>query len=134
MFIDFFLFVFFLLIFFSVAGQNPEAAAFELCPLKGASENLYHQYENLKFMKSMGTTTENINTIRSENDELSNYNNVGGIYGLISKRQLKDVSFSNTTSEGGLPINYEQPFQTSSQYNILSLKRNLDPSTTDVYV
>lgn len=134
MFIDFFLFIFFLLILFSVAGQNPEAAAFELCPLKGASENLHHQYENLKFMKSMGTTTENINTIRSENDELSNYNNVGGIYGLISKRQLKDVSFSNTTSEGGLPINYEQPFQTSSQYNILSLKRNLDPSTTDVYV
>lgn len=85
-------------------------------------------------MKLMGTTTENINTIRSENDELSNYNNVGGIYGLISKRQLKDVSFSYTTSEGGLPINYEQPFQTSSQYNILSLKRNLDPSTTDVYV
>lgn len=84
-------------------------------------------------MKLMGTTTENINTIRSENDELSNYNNVGGIYGLISKRQLKDVSLSNTTSEGGLPINYEQPFQTSSQYNILSLKRNLDPSTTDVY-
>lgn len=82
----------------------------------------------------MGTTTENINTIRSENDELSNYNNVGGIYGLISKRQLKDVCFSNTTSEGGLPINYEQTFQTSSQYNILSLKRNLDPSTTDVYV
>lgn len=125
MFIDFFLFIFFLLIFFSVAGQNPEAAAFELCPLKGASENLHHQYENLKFMKSMGTTTENINTIRSENEELSNYNNVGGIYGLISKRQLKDVSFSNTTSEGGLPINYEQPFQTSSQYNILSLKRNI---------
>lgn len=134
MFIDFFLFIFFLIIFFSVAGQNPEAAAFELCPLKGASKNLHHQYENLKLMKSMGTTTENINTIRSENDELSNYNNVGGIYGLISKRQLKDVSFSNTTSEGGLPINYEQTFQTSSQYNILSLKRNLDPSTTDVYV
>lgn len=116
---------FFLLILFSVAGQNPEAAAFELCPLKGASENFHHQYENLRIMKSMDTITENINTIRSENDELSNYNNVGGIYGLISKRQLKDVSFSNTTSEGGLSINHEQPSQTSSQYNILSLKRNI---------
>lgn len=42
-------------------------------------------------MKSMDTTTEDMNTISSANDEPSNDNNVGVNYGQISKRQLKDI-------------------------------------------
>lgn len=119
---------------FSVAQQNLEAAAFKQCASTAASENLNNQYENLKLVKSMNTTSEDINPVRSENDELSNDNNVGVYYGLISKRHLKDVCFSDTSREGMLSNNYEQPFQMSSEYNILSLKRNIDPSTTDLYV
>lgn len=106
------------------------AAAFERCVSKGASENLNYKNENLRLMKSMDTTTEDMNTISSANDEPSNDNNVGVNYGQISKRQLKDICFTNASREGGLSKNYEQPFQVSSQYSILSLKRNIDLSTT----
>lgn len=109
------------------------AAAFERCVSKGASENLNYKNENLRLMKSMDTTTEDMNTISSANDEPSNDNNVGVDYGQISKRQLKDICFTNASREGGLSKNYEQPFQVSSQYSILSLKRNIDLSTTDLY-
>lgn len=109
------------------------AAAFERCVSKGASENLNYKNENLRLMKSMDTTTEDMNTISSANDEPSNDNNVGVNYGQISKRQLKDICFTNASREGGLSKNYEQPFQVSSQYSILSLKRNIDLSTTDLY-
>lgn len=117
---------------FSVANQNVDAAAFERCASKGASESLYHPYGNLRLMNSMDT--ENKTTIRCVNDEISNDNNVGVNYGLISKRQLKDACFSDTNREGRLSNNYEQPFQPSSEYSILSLKRKIDLSTTDLYV
>lgn len=119
---------------FSVANQYAEEAAFERFASKGASENLNHPYGNLRLMNSMDTTTENKTTIRCENDELSSDNNVGVTYGLISKRQLKDACFTDTNREGRRSNNYEQPFQTSSEYSILSLKRNIDLSTTDLYV
>eukprot|EP00105_Crassostrea_gigas_P018154 XP_011436176.1 PREDICTED: uncharacterized protein LOC105334433 [Crassostrea gigas] len=118
----------------NIANQNIEAAAFERCASKGASENLHHPYGNLRFMHSMDTTTENKTTMRCVNDEISNDNNVGVNYGLISKRQLKDACFSDTNREGRLSNNYEQPFQPSSEYSILSLKRKIDLSTTDLYV
>lgn len=119
---------------FSVANQNVEAAAFERCASKGASENLNHPYGNLRLMHSMDTTTDNKTTLRCVNDEISNDNNVGVTYGLISKRQLKDACFTDTNREGRRSNNYEQPFQMSSEYSILSLKRNIDLSTTDLYV
>lgn len=83
------------------------AAAFERCVSKGASENLNYKNENLRLMKSMDTTTEDMNTISSANDEPSNDNNVGVNYGQISKRQLKDICFTNASREGGLSKNYE---------------------------
>lgn len=92
---------------FSVAQQNVGAAAFERCVSKGASENLNYKNENLGLMKSMDTTTEDMNTISSANDEPSNDNNVGVNYGQISKRQLKDICFTNASREGGLSKNYE---------------------------
>lgn len=58
-------------------------------------------------MKSMDTTTEDMNTISSANDEPSNDNNVGVNYGQISKRQLKDICFTNASREVGLSKNYE---------------------------
>lgn len=118
----------------SVANQNVEAAAFERCASKGASENLNHPYGNLRLMHSLDTTTDNKTTICCVNDEISSDNNVGVTYGLISKRQLKDACFSDTNREGRLSNNYEQPFQPSSEYSILSLKRKIDLSTTDLYV
>lgn len=118
---------------FSVANQYVEAAAFERCESKEASENLNHPYGNLRSINSMDTTTENKTTIRCVNDEISSDNNVGVTYGLISKRQLKDACFSDTNREGRLSNNYEQPFQTSFDYSILSLKINKDLSTTDLY-
>lgn len=128
------MYVNFFLSTFSVANQNVEAAAFERCASKGASENLNHPYGNLRLLHSMDTTTDNETTIRCVNDEISNDNNVGVNYGLISKRQLKDACFSDTNREGRLSNNYEQPFQPSSEYSILSLKRKIDLSTTDLYV
>lgn len=92
---------------FSVAQQNVGAAAFERCVSKGASENLNYKNENLGLMKSMDITTEDMNTISSANDEPSNDNNVGVDYGQISKRQLKDICFTNAGREGGLSKNYE---------------------------
>lgn len=82
----------------------------------------------------MDTTTKNINTIPSENDELPNDNYLDVNYGLIAKLHLNDVCFMDTNREVELSINYKQPLQMSSQYNILSLKRNIDPSTTNLYV
>lgn len=119
---------------FSVANQYAEEAAFERFASKGASESLYHPYGNLRLMNSMDTTTDNKTTIRCVNDEISSDNNVGVTYGLISKRQLKDACFSDTNRDGRLSNNYEQPFQPSSEYSILSLKRKIDLSTTDLYV
>lgn len=122
----------------SLANQSIEVAslgnpthATHRCASEERREEFSNVYDDLRSSQMMDRNSVSVNNFAACSQETLNEDTSNTNYGRVLKRHYLN-SYTETNGEEESANNYEH-FQMPTEYSILSLKRNLDPSAIELY-